>query len=167
MFHNTLCGVNKYSGNSVSLGGHCKWKTFNVNRLDGELQTSMLVNISLCLSLSPEKNTASSLPWGYKPTQANALEAEMTTGCLCGSLLLMYRVWLHLSPLMSSPMLPSCILEAPVHSLSDLMFQLFKHLLSPRWTQAGWVFNRSFLFGHPSRARSGVLTASFLCSCAV
>ena len=45
--HNTLWGVNKHSENSVNLDGHCKWETFNVKRLDGDLQTSMLVNISL------------------------------------------------------------------------------------------------------------------------
>ena len=45
--HNTLWGVNKHSENSVNLDRHCKWKTFNVKRLDGDLQTSMLVNISL------------------------------------------------------------------------------------------------------------------------
>ena len=46
------------------------------------------------------------------------------------------------------------------------MFQVFKHLFSPRWTHVGWVFNRSFLFGLPSLAHfwsSYCLLAMLMC----
>ena len=50
--------MNKHSGKSVSLDRHCEQMRFSVKRLGGDFQISMLINLSLSLSLSPERKTA-------------------------------------------------------------------------------------------------------------
>lgn len=60
-----------------------------------------------------------------------------------------------------------CGFWGPRHSLSDLMSQEHKSLLSAWWTEAELVFNRSFLFRHlSSLLHTEVLCVSILCTCA-
>lgn len=54
-FPNILWGLKMLSGHSEGLRGQCEWMQFNAKRLGGDLQITMLINLSLGLSQSPEK----------------------------------------------------------------------------------------------------------------